>query len=167
MCTLCDQVLYQPYQVLCTQGRIAMVHLVVPLDEVLTRLYCPDVDHVFCKQCLMNYIDEKGIIQSKNKTREPHHQDHDLFSSYSSSPITKIITMTCPQCEREQQPLELLDIATFRSAKFVEVCGHHVTCFVSMKYVLLMVSLVEDCQRSQDSVSHYSRKVVPVDRNYR
>ncbi|KFH68373.1 hypothetical protein MVEG_05191 [Podila verticillata NRRL 6337] len=78
----------------------------------------------------MNYIDEKGIIQSKNKTREPHHQDHDLFPSYSSSPITKIITMTCPKCEKEQQPLELLDIATFRSSKFVEriVNDHKIRC---------------------------------------
>ncbi|KAG0347161.1 hypothetical protein BG004_008317 [Podila humilis] len=113
-CLLCQQVLHQPYHVMCVQ------------------------DHVFCKQCLKNYIDEQGRVQSKKKPKESTDNQHEYnvakayLPEYSSSPLTKIITVPCPQCQSEQRPPEELDIASFRPAKLVEChfsvqypCPHH------------------------------------------
>lgn len=134
ICLLCGLVFHQPYQVMCAQGTVVPVHLVQTSLLNVHKLGFRSLDHVFCKQCLERYIDQKGRPRSKNKAREPHpHHGHGLFPEYSSSPITKIITMTCPQCEQEQQPLELLDIITFRPAKFIEVRAHRVTAYLIIK----------------------------------
>ncbi|KAG0013464.1 hypothetical protein BGZ81_001005 [Podila clonocystis] len=54
--------------------------------------------------------------------------------------------MTCPQCEQEQQPLELLDIATFRPAKFLErvVNDHKIRCPTTIERSCQWIGYTDD-----------------------
>ncbi|KAF9307519.1 hypothetical protein BG003_000655 [Podila horticola] len=56
--------------------------------------------------------------------------------------------MICPQCEQEQQPLELLDIAAFRPAKFIErvVNDHKIRCPTTIERSCQWTGYTDDIQ---------------------